>query len=75
MGNVTTPDLVRQKLGSRGRIVQDELTDPRIVAAAVLAVVLLPALTLVVVAWLLARAIQGVRRQVSPESYRGGPER
>ena len=45
----------------------DQLANPKIAAAAVLLVVLIPLIPFFVVAWMISRTLKGVRKRVSWE--------
>jgi len=67
MGRDITPERLRGVLRSVRRSEDDQLTNPRIAAAAALLVVLLPLVPFLVVVWMVSRTLRGVRERVSWE--------
>jgi hypothetical protein len=69
MTDQTTPGRLRGAIRTirRPTAAPDELDDPKIAAAAVLLLVLLPLLPVLAVAWTISRTLRGVQRRVSWE--------
>ena len=69
MVGTTTPGRLRGAIRSlrEPEAENDQLANPKIAAAAVLLVVLIPLIPFFVVAWMISRTLKGVRKRVSWE--------